>query len=472
MVTRASRQRQDASAGRGGTGAATRELGILHVDMDSFFASVEVLDDPSLAGRAVIVAGEGDRGVVASCSYEARAFGVHSAMPSVQARRLCPDAVFRTGRFERYAQLSRQIRAIFLAYTPLVEPVGLDEAYLDVRGARRLFGKPEQIAHGIRARIASEVGLASSVGVGRTKLMAKLASRAAKPHIADGCVVDGPGVTVVHPQDELAFLHPLPVRALGGVGPATASRLAHLGVSTVGDLAAVPAGSLARLLGKAAASRLSELAAGRDSRPVRAETVVKSVGRERTLPHDVSIAEADGWDVLRSCVEEMAASVAERLRRQDIAARSVTLKLRLSDRSVQTRSQLLGCPVRTSSELTSAAVDLLAAARADLVQKIRLVGLSTARLVPAGTHRGDGAAPVPDAGVGGQRTFDDPDDQQGVAQGGAPALGAGERSAVNRAVEAVRQRFGDGALLDALSPSAERARMGTGRAGSARDARP
>ena len=236
---------------RPGGPATGGERVILHVDMDAFFASVEVLDDPSLAGLPVIVGGSGRRGVVAACTYEARRFGVHSAMPSSVARRLCPTAVFVDGRFHRYVEESVKLHAILQSVTPLVEGISLDEAFLDVTGSVQLLGDGPTIAHAVRRRVADELHLACSVGVGRSKLMAKLASKAAKPSASRTGIVTGPGVVVVPPERELAFLHPLPVRALWGVGPVTGRKLESLGILTVGDLASLPAGSLQRYLGTA-----------------------------------------------------------------------------------------------------------------------------------------------------------------------------------------------------------------------------
>ena len=189
---------------------------VLHVDMDAFFASVEVLDDPKLAGLPVIVGGSGNRGVVAACTYEARAFGIHSAMSSVEARHRCPQAVFVAGRYWRYAEVSEQLHGVLHGFSPLVEGIGLDEAFVDVAGSRRLLGSPFEIAVAIKAAVGRDLQLACSVGVARTKHMAKLASQAAKPVVAQGAPRAGPGVVVVTPEAELAFLHPLPVRALWG----------------------------------------------------------------------------------------------------------------------------------------------------------------------------------------------------------------------------------------------------------------
>jgi nucleotidyltransferase/DNA polymerase involved in DNA repair len=260
---------------------------ILHVDMDSFFASVEVLDDPSLAGKPVIVGGSGSRGVVASCTYEARAYGIHSAMPSVHARRLCPHAIFVAGRYDRYAQTSEQLHSILRRFTPLVEGIGLDEAFLDVSGARRLLGSASEIAWSIRSAVRHEMSLACCVGVARTKLLAKLASRAAKPKATAASVEPGHGVVVVRPDEEISFLRPLPIRALWGVGPATAARLAELGVVTVGDLVKIPDQTVQRVLGASNGRHLCALARGEDDRAVEPDRGVKSVGHEETFAVDL-----------------------------------------------------------------------------------------------------------------------------------------------------------------------------------------
>src|SRR5262245_53202000 len=249
--------------------------------MDAFFASVEVRQRPALAGLPVVVGGTGPRGVVSSASYEAREYGVRSAMPTARARRLCPQAVFLPPDFDAYTEASAAVMAIFREVTPLVEPLSLDEAFLDVSGARRRLGRPAQIATDIRARVQSSQGLTCSVGVAGTKFMAKLASTRAKPN----------GLLVVPVERTLEFLHPLPVSALWGVGERTAEVLKRLGLRTVADLAQAPMGMLRHALGEAAATHLHELAWARDPRPVVPERVEKSIGAETTFDEDIADTE-------------------------------------------------------------------------------------------------------------------------------------------------------------------------------------
>ena len=383
---------------------------ILHVDMDAFYASVEVLRDPTLQGKPVIVGGSGDRGVVASCSYEARAYGISSAMPSARARRLCPHAVFVHGNFDAYGDYSRRLHAVFASFTPLVEGIALDEAFLDVAGARRLFGPTEHIAHAIRARVHEELGLRCSVGVGPTKLIAKLASKAAKPRASLAGAVEGPGVVVVLPGEELAFLHPLPVSALWGVGPATEERLRRFGVTTVGELAALPLDTLVAALGTANGRHLHDLSWGRDPRPVEPVRETKSIGHEETYAVDL----VDDEDLHREVVR-MADSVAARLRKARLAGRTVTLKVRFHDFSTITRSHTFAATVDTAPEIARAAVALLG--QVDPTPGVRLLGVSMSNLM---------------AGAARQLTLDELD---------SPAW-----DEASRAVDEIRDRFGERAV--------------------------
>jgi DNA polymerase-4 len=389
--------------------------------MDAFYASVEVLDDRTLAGRPVIVGGSGRRGVVASASYEARAYGVRSAMPSGQARRLCPHATFITGRYDRYAEYSRRIHWVFHAYTPVVEGIALDEAFLDVAGGRRLFGSAADIGADLRRRVREEVGLQASVGVATSKFVAKLASEAAKPTPALSGVVAGRGVVVVEHGEELAFIHPKPVEALWGVGPATAARLRRLGVATIGDLARVPPAALEAAVGVAAGLHLHDLAWARDDRPVQPGRDAKSIGHEETYAYD-----RDDPEELRREVVRMAEAVAGRLRAGGLAGRAVTLKLRFGNFATITRSQTLSGPTDTGPALAAVGSALLA--QVDVTGGVRLLGLSV-----SGLSRDAARQLTLDLAAG-------PDGQPG---GMAPS--SSWEDAV-RAVDQVRDRFGDGAV--------------------------
>jgi DNA polymerase-4 len=350
---------------------------ILHVDMDSFFASVEVLDDPSLAGKPVIVGGSGSRGVVAACTYEARMFGVHSAMASSVARRLCPDAVFLDGRFHRYVEESRRLHAVLESYTPLVEGISLDEAFLDVSGAVHLFGSGPTMGHAIREQVRDELRLDCSVGVGRSKLMAKLASKAAKPRASRTGIAPGQGVVEVPADGELAFLHPMPVRALWGIGPATEKRLLALGVTTVGELAAVPPESLERYLGLATGRHLSDLSRAIDDRPVVPDQEAKSIGHEETFSSDL-------WELeeLQRRLQRMVDASATALRKADRAARTVIVKLRFGDFTQITRSHTLDGPVDATPAIAAVASALLDSV--DLTRGVRLLGVSLSGLAEPG----------------------------------------------------------------------------------------
>ncbi len=364
------------TATRGDPGSSGPRV-VLHVDMDAFFASVEVRDDPGLAGRAVIVGGSGPRGVVAACTYEARRYGVHSAMSSVEARRRCPDALFLSGRYDRYAEESARLHAVLHAFTPLVEGVALDEAFLDVTGSVHLFGDGPAIGAAIRRRVADELGLACSVGVGRSKLMAKLASKAAKPSATRNGVVAGAGVVAVAAQDELAFLHPLPVRALWGIGPATERRLRALGVATVGELAAVPPTALERHLGSALGRQLAGLARAEDDRPVLPGREAKSVGHEETFAGDV-------WDRddLHRRLHRLVDASATALRTAGRTARTVTVKLRFGDFTQVVRSQTLEVPVDATPAVAAVAAALLDTVGVD--RGVRLLGVSLSGLADPG----------------------------------------------------------------------------------------
>lgn len=344
--------------------------------MDAFYVEVERRRDPGLIGRPVIVGGAGRRGVVASASYEARAFGVRSAMPTAQARRLCPAAVVISSDFSSYIEASESIADVFESVTPNVEPISLDEAFLDVSGARRLFGTAPQIAWHLRRAIRDETGLDCSVGVASTKTLAKLASEAAKPVAGPDGPQPGLGVRVVPVSEELDFLWAHPVGALWGVGPATLKQLGAIGVSSVGDLAHVPLQRLADLIGAARGAHLAGLARGIDDRPVQPGGVAKSIGHEETFEFDVSDPA-----VIRSEIVRLADAVASRLRANELAGRTVTVKVRRPDFALHTRSATLASPVQTPRLLARAAQRL--AAKLDPADGIRLLGLAVSNLTPA-----------------------------------------------------------------------------------------
>ncbi|TDC60699.1 DNA polymerase IV [Micromonospora sp. KC207] len=340
---------------------------ILHVDMDAFYASVEVRRRPELRGRPVVVGGIGPRGVVSSASYEARRYGIRSAMPIMRARSLCPHAVYLPPDFAQYTAASRAVMQIFRDVTPLVEPLSLDEAFLDVAGARRLFGPPARIARSIRARVADEQGLTCSVGVAPSKFVAKLGSTRAKPD----------GLLVVPADRVLDFLRPLPVDALWGVGERSAETLRRLGLATIGDLAEAPYGMLRKALGEAAAAHLHELAQGRDPRRVTPEQVEKSIGAEVTFDADV----ADPLEIRRALLA-LAEKVGARLRRAGQVGRTVSIKVRTADFRTVNRSRTLDVATDTARETFDTAWALYTAL--DPSDRIRLVGVRMEGLAPAG----------------------------------------------------------------------------------------
>lgn len=327
---------------------------ILHVDMDAFFVSVELLRRPELRGRPVVVGGAGRRGVVAAASYEARRFGVYSAMPSAIARRRCPHAVFLHGDHALYASASAQVREILERFTPLVEPLSLDEAFLDVTSSCHLFEHAGAIGERIRRQIGDELSLSCSVGVAPNKFLAKLASVAAKPQVTRSGVVAGRGVVVVEPGDERAFLDPLAVERIWGVGPVTLGRLHAVGIRTIGDLATAEGGLLRSVLGARQAANLAELAAGRDDRSVEPERATRSISHEETFANDVYDATAIRREIVR-----LADAVATRLRAGDLAARTITLKVRYGDFTTITRSVTVPEPVSSAPDIAALVVPLL-----------------------------------------------------------------------------------------------------------------
>ncbi|MGH7376303.1 MAG: DNA polymerase IV [Candidatus Methylomirabilales bacterium] len=391
--------------------------------MDAFFAAVEQRDHPRYRGRPVIVGadpkGGRGRGVVAACSYEARPFGIHSAMPIGRAYRLCPRAVFLPVRMERYQEVSERLFGIFTRYTDLVEALSIDEAFLDVTGSARLFGAAEAIARRIKADIRAEEGLVASVGVAGSKFVAKVASDLGKPD----------GFVAVPPGQEKAFLAPLPVSRLWGVGAKTERLLRSLGLITIGAVASWPEAALAARFGEAG-RHLWALANGLDDRPVTPEEAAKSIGAETTFAEDTADPR-----LLRTTLLALAERVGRRLRREGVRGSTVTLKVRFEPFETHTRARTLDAPTALADEIFPVAAALLAAARVP-GRRIRLLGIAVSRLLPAEAA----GRQLPLFGEGGAR-----------------------RERVAAVMDAVAARFGEDALTRAaLLPRPRRRRAGHG----------
>lgn len=344
------------------------EAPILHIDLDAFFASVEILDDPSLRGKPVCVGGGAERGVIASASYEARRFGVRSAMPSVVARRICPELIILPGRFDRYEVYSRKFHDVVRDLTPDFEPIGLDEVFCDLRSLRRLGVRPVAAAQELRSRISNELELLCGVGLGRNKLFAKLASKQSKPRVVGGQLVQGEGVVWVSPQIEARWLEELPVRALWGVGPATAAKLEKLGLQWVRDLARVDEETLAQHVGPAMAASLFAYAKGEDLREVVADRALKSVGRDQTFAKSL-----EGIAQVLEMSKGQAAVVARALREESRVARTITVVVRFDDLTSISRSQTLSFGIDDEVSIAAIAGALLQSV--ELHQAVRLLGI-------------------------------------------------------------------------------------------------
>ncbi len=418
------------------------EAPILHVDLDAFFASVEVLDDPSLAGRPVAVGGAGERGVIASASYEARRYGVRSAMSSALARRLCPSLVLLPGRFERYGEYSRRFHGLVADLTPVYEPLGLDEVFCDLRSLARLGVDPIEAAHGLRRRLHDELRLRCGIGVARNKLFAKLASKAAKPRVESGRLVEGEGVVWVDGATEELWLATLPVRALWGVGPATAAKLERLGLRLVRDLRGVGAATLARSVGPSMAATLVAFAAGEDDREVVTDRPLKSLGHEETFARSLV-----GRRELATALRAQAGVVARTLRGRDLVARTLTVLVRFDDGAQVSRSQTVGYGLDDEGALLELAEAL--AGSVELVGAVRLLGLHASGLR---ARTGEGLqlrlpleAPAEDP----------PEDRARARQA--------ERAALRDAIDEVRRRFGRDALATAGELTADGLEVATQR---------
>ncbi len=335
------------------------ESTILHVDMDAFFASVEERDNPSLKGKAVVV-GTGVRGVVSAANYEARKFGIHAAMPVGRAKRLAPHAIFVPPNMSRYSEVSSHIMEIFRSVTPLVEPLSLDEAFLDVTGAKRLLGDGREIASLIRAKVEASEGITCSVGIATTKFIAKLASGRCKPN----------GMLEIAEDRVLQFLHPLPVNAIWGVGPKTNEELQKLGLRTVADIANTPRQTLIRALGEAAGASLYELSWGRDYRDVEPEEVDKSISAAETFDTDTEDQEIVLRELLR-----LTEKATFRMREKDFSARTISIKVRFADFKTISRSKTVPLAISATHEVYEVVQALFLGLKLDRA-RIRLVGVS------------------------------------------------------------------------------------------------
>jgi DNA polymerase-4 len=379
------------------------EAGILHADLDAFYASVEQRDDPSLRGRPVIVGG----GVVLAASYEAKARGIRTAMGGSQARRLCPDAVVVPPRMSAYSEASKAVFAVFEETAPVVEGISIDEAFLDVRGLERISGTPAEIAARLRRDVREQVGLPITVGVARTKHLAKVASAVAKPD----------GLLVVPPEQEIAFLHPLAVERLWGVGPATAKKLHAHGIATVGEIAALPEPALMSIVGRASGRHLHALAHNRDPRRVRTRRRRRSMGAQRALGRRTPKT----WDFLDSTLVALVDRLARRLRTAGRISRTVVLRMRFNDFSRATRSHTLAEPTADTETILATARGLLATAVPMIrSQGITLIGVTLANLENAGAV------------------------QLSLPLDGLPA------SALDAALDDIRDRYGSSAITRAV----------------------
>lgn len=336
---------------------------ILHADLDAFYASVEQLLDPSLRGKPVAVGG----GVVLAASYEAKAFGVHSAMPGWKARELCPELIFVGGHFEDYQRLGNAVMRVLDDFTPLVERISIDEAFADVAGTEHLFGPPAEVAKAIRRRVRDELGLPISVGVARTKHLAKIASQVTKPD----------GLLVVDPSGELEFLHELPVDLMWGVGPATKTRLADIGVFTIGQLARTSPGALDRLLGRAASEKLGALAWNRDPREIITQRRAHSAGAQSALGKKPAAER-----VFRPALRHLADRIGSRLRAKSRFGRTITVRVRFADLHSVTRSITLPAPISATAIMAEVAEDLVRGVLACHPEErtISLLGISLSNL--------------------------------------------------------------------------------------------
>jgi len=395
---------------------------IIHMDLDAFYASVETLDNPELAGKPVIVGGSERRGVVCAASYEARKFGVHSAQPTATAKRLCPSGIFLPLRMKRYQEMSGRVFDVYHRFTPLVEALSIDEAFLDVTDSVRLFGTPVTIAGMIRASVREETGLTVSAGVATNKLLAKIASDMHKPD----------GLTVVPPGREKEFLSPLPVGKLWGVGKVTEETLRRMSVSTIGDLSGIPEDVLERKLGKNGVW-LHRLSLGVDDREVESEREARSIGHEDTYPEDLTDIGSIKTELL-----SLSTRVSARMRRNGVKGRTITLKVKYRDFTLVTRAETLHQVTDDGGDLYRSVLPLLAKTEAGK-RPVRLLGISVSNLSAGETVRRE-------EGSGQLMLFGKPPgggDGKTTGKLEPPIPSREKKENINRAVDRIREKFGD-----------------------------
>lgn len=408
------------------------EINIMHVDMDAFFVQLELNRHPELRGKPVVVGSHGSRGVVAAASYEARACGVFSATPSARARRLCPDLIFLSGDLDFYATVSRKIMKVLLSFTPDLEQISIDEAFLDVRGCQRIFGSPLEMAKLIRKTIHEKENVFCSVGVASNKMIAKLASKAAKPKPSLGEIKPGRGVVLVEAGDELEFLHPMPVGALWGIGPATEKVVRKLGAETIGDLAAMPVATLVGALGKSHGTHIAQLARGIDSNTIAEKQEAKSMSHEMTFLNDRTT-----HDEIRKAIWQLSEKVGTRLRAAGKYARHVGIRVRHGDFTSYTTGVKLPVPTQSTQAIVAEAMAMLE--EHDVSMGVRLVGVKVSDLT------GEGSA---------QMSFDSLVEDTALRSTG----GDGK---LDHVIDAIRARYGSQAIRRAVVAS-ETASSGVG----------
>ena len=425
---------------------------IMHVDMDAFFVQLELNRRPELRGKPVVVGSHGSRGVVAAASYEARAYGVFSATPSTRARRLCPDLIFLSGDLDLYATVSRKIMKVLLSFTPDVEQISIDEAFLDVRGCQKMFGDPLEMAELIRKTVQEKENVLCSIGVAANKMIAKLASKAAKPKPSLDGIKPGLGVVLVEAGEELEFLHPMPVGALWGIGPATEKVVRKLGAETVGDIAAMPVATLVGALGKSHGTHIAQLARGIDSNTISERQEAKSMSHEMTFLEDRFT-----HDEIRKAIWQLSEKVGTRLRAAGKYARHVGIRVRHGDFTSYTTGTRFPAPTQSTQAIAGEAMALLE--KHDVSMGVRLVGVKVSELTDDGSAQlsfGDLLGSSASAGTTSLTGSKSPSYEgmsyQGI--GADPTLRGISRDSdgkLDRAIDAIRSRYGAGAIQRAVA---------------------